>query len=313
MSCIFSIIIPFHNEKEKINLLIDSIENLSKESPNFEVIFVNNKSSDGTKDIIVSRKFMVEDALDVASSYYARNIGASCANGEYLVFIDADCILDPFILVEYFKYICSAKNPLNSVFAGLIKPAIDQEGNIYEKYAAKRKILNQQSAITGWAYRPFAQTANAMYSIDAFLKVGGFDASMTTGGDAEICWRFADQLNADFIFAESAVVLHQHRKDISGLMAQFHKYGVGRIQQLRVSERFSKEKKEQFELPIESAKKMMKLIEEAHLADEVIFEIIDFIRNCAYSTGVLNGVLNEIAKTRCEMPFSAMHDILNCD
>lgn len=296
MKPLFSIVIPFHNEGQKISYLAKSLKMLSLESPSYEVIFVDNKSTDDTVEILSQFGFGVESASAIASSYYARNVGASCARGQYLVFIDADCIVDPAILIEYAKCIESAARPEQTVFAGGIRAYKSKEGTLYERYASAKNILNQKSAITGWAYRNFAQTANAMFSLDAFLRVGGFDASMTSGGDAEISWRLADKLDVDFVFADAAFAYHQHRHDLDGLLTQFRKYGRGRIQQTLVSDKFVKEKKEDFGFPSAAAEKLLGKLEDLPLPENILFEVIDFVRDYAYSHGRMEEILNVAKK-----------------
>ena len=310
MKPLFTLIVPFHNEGRKIEALLDSLARIDTNSPSHEVVFVDNRSDDDGPQFVRQRGFHVEAAPDVASSYYARNIGASCARGDYLVFVDADCVVDRNLFLGYAAHIAKALRPACTVFAGEIRPFRQGDGNIYERYAARRRILNQKSAITGWSYRNFAQTANAMYSRDAFLSVGGFHASMTTGGDAEICWRFSDMLQADYCYAETAIVYHQHRTDLTSLAAQYRKYGAGRIQQVLASRRFAEEREESFVLPVERVSGLCERLEQAGFPDDAIFDLIDYFRESAYSHGRLEELVRQAAGLAHQPPLIALRKIL---
>ena len=99
----FSIIIPVHNAEKYLNDCIDSI--YSQEMTDFEVIFVVNGSNDESEDICLMARechsnirVIVTDAVGVSS---ARNIGLREAQGEYIIFVDADDCLLPGALAAF--------------------------------------------------------------------------------------------------------------------------------------------------------------------------------------------------------------------
>ncbi|MEB3213623.1 MAG: glycosyltransferase, partial [Leptolyngbyaceae bacterium] len=60
---------------------------------------------------------------------------------------------------------------------------------------------------------------------DAFRQVGLFRPYLTTGGDADICWRIQQETGWAIAFAESAVVQHRHRSTLAELRSQWQRYG----------------------------------------------------------------------------------------
>lgn len=86
-----SVIIPAHNSAGTISQALNSI--LKTTLDNFEVIVINNGSSDDT-DSIVHRYQQTDSRVIYAESEKgvsnARNKGIDCANGEWLLFVDAD-------------------------------------------------------------------------------------------------------------------------------------------------------------------------------------------------------------------------------
>ena len=95
-----SIIIPVHNSEDYLKECVDSVlHGLYEED---EVILVENGSSDSSWEICCGYK----DAhscvravhLETAGVSKARNFGISAAKGDWIIFLDADDILDPGLL-----------------------------------------------------------------------------------------------------------------------------------------------------------------------------------------------------------------------
>jgi len=90
-----SIVIPVYNAEDYILRCLDSIKNQSYK--NFEIILVNDRSSDNTLDVL-NRYKLINNDLDVkiftneknSGPSISRNLGIEMSTGEYLFFIDAD-------------------------------------------------------------------------------------------------------------------------------------------------------------------------------------------------------------------------------
>jgi glycosyltransferase involved in cell wall biosynthesis len=103
---LISVIIPVHNCEKTIGLAIDSIFHQTYE--NFEIVVVNDRSSDDTKKVVqrIARannkiklvevktddlnRFDVKLNRNINAGYSARNTGFKHAQGEYITFQDAD-------------------------------------------------------------------------------------------------------------------------------------------------------------------------------------------------------------------------------
>lgn len=229
------------------------------------------------------------------SSYYARNIGISAASGQYIIFIDADCILDKDIISGYKKNIKNIDAKI--IYAGNILPAVNK-GSLIENYSANRLVLNQKSAATGWAYKPFAQTANAMFLRKDLIKIHGFNECMTSGGDAEICWRLTNKFNHKVILCEEAIVYHQHRKTVEDFIAQFMKYGRGRFQQAQASDIFAKTKRpDDFTVFKDRSIKLVDDLVSAGCSEELIFTLLDSYIGFYFNMGFLDELITNFNKS----------------
>ncbi|MBI3413280.1 MAG: glycosyltransferase [Candidatus Aenigmarchaeota archaeon] len=88
-----SVVIPAHNEEKHIGLCLAALR-LNK--GNFEVIVVNDGSSDRTQEI-AKKSGIVKKLVNFGqghSASFARNAGSKKASGKYLAFIDADQIVE---------------------------------------------------------------------------------------------------------------------------------------------------------------------------------------------------------------------------
>lgn len=95
-----SIIIPAYNCERYIQQCLDSL--IQQEEQNLEIIVVNDGSEDGTADIL-NNYSKNEDRLKVLNvknggPSRARNIGLDNANGDWVLFVDADDWVDTDIL-----------------------------------------------------------------------------------------------------------------------------------------------------------------------------------------------------------------------
>lgn len=94
-----SIIIPAYNEEAYIGQLLDSIGRIDYPKNLFEVIVVNDGSTDGTVEIVKAHPnvHLVDLPVNVGR-YECRKKGAEAANFPNLLFIDAHSQADPKIL-----------------------------------------------------------------------------------------------------------------------------------------------------------------------------------------------------------------------
>lgn len=101
----FSIIIPVYNSEKFIKKCIDSI--LEQNYKNYEIIVVNDGSTDKSKEIV--KKYKINNLRLINQKNKglsgARNAGLKCALGKYVIFIDADDYVEKNLLIELSKYI----------------------------------------------------------------------------------------------------------------------------------------------------------------------------------------------------------------
>ena len=95
----FSIVIPIFNEDHYIRDLLESIFRIDYPADKFEVVVVNDASTDQTAKIV--REFPQVELIDLkvnVGRYAARKIGAEAAKHPYVLFIDSRAVADSNIL-----------------------------------------------------------------------------------------------------------------------------------------------------------------------------------------------------------------------
>lgn len=103
-----SIIVPVYNGEKYIKKCLDSLKSQTIE--NFEIIIVNDGSTDNSEKVILEYK---ESNLEINIVYVkkengglsdARNYGVTYATGKYISFIDADDYIDKDLYTNLEKY-----------------------------------------------------------------------------------------------------------------------------------------------------------------------------------------------------------------
>lgn len=206
-----SVIIPVYNGAAVIGPCLDAV--LQQELPRetYEVIVVDNGSTDGTVDVV--RRYPVRLATEgVRSSYAARNAGIRLARGAVLAFTDADCRPSHQWLSAAIEMLAHGAD----MVGGRIKQDLHDRGNPWEQYD-RLVFLNQRLYVTyGWA-----ATANLIVRRALFERVGPFRVG-ESGYDQEWCLRAVAQ-GARLRYSTHAMVRHLTRKRFSEMAARLRR------------------------------------------------------------------------------------------
>jgi len=93
-----SIVIPNHNNASTIGLCLDAA--CASDYPEFEVIVVDDCSSDNSTEIINRYPCRLLQLPEHGGASKTRNTGAKNSRGELLFFIDSDCLVQPDTLTK---------------------------------------------------------------------------------------------------------------------------------------------------------------------------------------------------------------------
>lgn len=171
-----SFIVPCFNEERNIGRLIESIETKVK-NINYELIIVDNGSTDKSIDIIKKSKarLIIDKTKNIGG---LRNIGVDSANGEYLVFLDADTSVTSTWNNEIIHVLEEMKN--SKIITGS-RCSISLTPGFIERYWFEPMVNESVSN--------YINSAHLVVKKDDFLDIGGFSKSLITAEDYEFCER----------------------------------------------------------------------------------------------------------------------------
>lgn len=87
-----SVVVPFYNSEKYIIRCIDGLLNQEYPADGYELIFIDNNSTDSSADIVKRYPRIKLITQDKRGSYAARNRGINEAAGEIIAFTDSDCV-----------------------------------------------------------------------------------------------------------------------------------------------------------------------------------------------------------------------------
>lgn len=210
----FSIVIPCHNEDRYVPNLLTALEKQTFPLAEFEVIIVDNGSTDDTAEVIwkfaentrLKLRMLHEYRLGVSN---ARNLGAHNSTGETLVFLDADNLVPPDFL-SHLNELMRTTGCIAGTFRSLPDTA-DLKG-----YA----VFWTLELIKCYLQRPFGKS---YVRKDIFNRVNGFDENIVLGENVDFLVRVKKQVRVN-----SGVFSHV-RKPVLCSLRRFAKIGYVRI------------------------------------------------------------------------------------
>jgi len=194
----FSIIIPTYNRAHVLRRAIDSV--LSQSYQDFEIVVVDDGSTDQTKQLIISM------ANDKIGYYYqtnggvskARNLGTWHAKGRYLIFLDSDDEMNSHYLSEVSEQVASSPS---IIFVG-VEIAIN--GQFLKAILPKLpygKLSDRGLYLAG----------SFVIERSLFLKIGGYDEALRYSENTELSLRLL-QLNTNRIFIDKILFRYNQAK-----------------------------------------------------------------------------------------------------
>jgi len=216
-----SIIVPVYNGQDTVRDCLESLLKQNYPQDRYEIIAVDNNSTDNTAAIIKSFSIQYLKETKQQGPSAARNTGTKAAKGEVFVFFDADQVAEKDYLV---KLLQGWPEPQYGAFSGLNK-TVSGKDNLVTQYWAEEWRLN----VNAKHHPALPQFSGGLVAIPnaIFQKIGGFDENMRTCEDTDLAWRLQKELGLKIKYNHDAISYHQERVDIRSLLRREFAFGAG--------------------------------------------------------------------------------------
>jgi glycosyltransferase involved in cell wall biosynthesis len=231
-----SFVIPALNAERTIRNTLQSIYAQKYPAAKFEVLVIDNGSTDRTREIASSVGAKILRCRKTGPAA-ARNYGAKRAMGRFIAFVDADVYLDPL-------WLKSLLVPLKSVPFGIALSRVVPVGertflnSFRQKLGEVRyhgtniSVFNEDGTVG-----PAVNTAACIYRKALFTKLGGFDENLLRAEDTELSNRLFLQGVSIYASASALAFVRYEYGPVRYLVRQFkignglqvlqkHKYGL---------------------------------------------------------------------------------------
>lgn len=224
---LLSIIIPVYNRPKEVDELLSSLA--QQEDKNFEVVIVEDGSVEKCDRVVDKYKTL----LPLKYFYKpntgpgtTRNFGVQKCSGDYLIFLDSDCI--------------APKNYMKEIKTELLNNHMDVFGGpdkAHDSFSTIQKAINyaMTSPITTGGIRGrkrgldkfIPRSFNMGVRREVFCTLGGF-SDMRFGEDIDFSYRIIHN-NYQSILLSDAWVYHKRRTNFKQFFKQVFNSGIARI------------------------------------------------------------------------------------
>jgi glycosyltransferase involved in cell wall biosynthesis len=226
----FSVVIPTYNEAKYISETLRALRNQTFKD--FEVIVKDGKSRDET--VRIAKKFTKKVvSIRDYSAGDARNQGAGCADGEILVFMDADTLLPPETLARFSELMGDES------VVGASCRKVPQSGSILDRLLYE--FVNISTFVSGLMGVGGAHGNCMVIKKTVFERVGGFNPNIIVAEEQELVRR-ASKFGRYVFLLDHCVVENPRRLLKWGRLKLYKAWFVGMFKSFKAGKKQAYEK-----------------------------------------------------------------------
>ncbi len=217
-----SVVICAFNAERTMDACLASLRTLRY--PNYEVIVVNDGSTDRTLEIAQRYPEVRIFSQENRGLSVARNVGMDNATGEITAYTDSDCVVDP----DWLTYL--AYKFVHGGFVAVGGPNLPPPEDSRTAACVAASPGGPAHVLVDDEVAEHIPGCNMAFLKTALQEIGGFDPiHRAAGDDVDVCWRFQNQGHA-IGFSPAAMVWHFRRNTISAYLKQQMGYGQAEAQ-----------------------------------------------------------------------------------
>lgn len=220
-----SIVVPTYNRVRFLPACLVSLCSQTYPSDRYEIILVDDGSTDGTAEAARAILHQWGGTFQVIQKpnggpASARNTGIWAAAGEFIAFIDADCVAERDWLAQLASALCQSNA------AGVGGPLVNVSPKAWVPYYLSASSFFRHRVRRGRV--DYLLTANAAFRRSALLQVRGFsERPGIWSEDADLSFRLT-QAGHKLLLADGGIVSHFGTPlSLRSLITNLYRYGYG--------------------------------------------------------------------------------------
>lgn len=218
---VVSVVVPARNAAETLPALFDALERQTLPAPEFEVLVVDDGSTDSTLTLARAAPRVRVVSANGAGVYAARNAGIAAARTNFLALTDADCLPDTDWLERGLERI---QNDDSRILAGHIEAPLGPRPGLVSLLDVSHYYDQERYAAEG-----HAAAGNLWVARRVIEAIGPFNESLQSGGDTEF-GRRATEAGYLIEYAPNVRVSHKPVRRARSLVRRSFRLGRGSVQ-----------------------------------------------------------------------------------
>jgi len=210
-----SVIIPAYNAEKTIEKTLNAVLSQKFSKNKFEVIVVDDESTDNTINIIKKFKKVKLITKKHGGPASSRNLGVKKSKGKIILFTDSDCVPKK-------NWIKEMIGPFDNKKVAAVAGTYETLNNDFfmARFAGYEIGLRHQN-MKKLDSIDFVGTYNCAFRKSIFLKYGGFNESFkqASGEDPELSFRIRES-EKKIVFQPKSIVYHNHPDSLTKYLKQ---------------------------------------------------------------------------------------------
>jgi GT2 family glycosyltransferase len=212
-----SVVVCVYNGERTLDTCLGSLEKLNY--PNYEVILVNDGSTDASREIAGKYPYIRLIDQENKGLSEARNVGIRAAEGEIIAFTDSDCTAD----ADWLTYLVARFQ--SSEFGAVGGPNLSPPDDSMTATCVAVSPGAPAHVLLDDEVAEHIPGCNMAFRREALAAIAGFDPIFRAAGDdVDLCWRLQNK-GYKIGFSPAAVVWHFRRNTVRDYLKQQRGYG----------------------------------------------------------------------------------------
>lgn len=224
-----SVVVPAYQAEATLGECLRGLAQQSIARERYEIVVVDDGSTDRTAAVAWKEPGVRVERRSNGGPAAARNQGWRAANGEWIAFIDADCVPSRGWLAALLDAVRRAERDGRPALGGAGKTVGLQSSSEAARFADLIGSLDAERYLAHPRW-PFAPSCNLLYRRAAIAACDGFDERFRTYEACDLHTRLRERDGGAFVYVPRAVVFHRHRPSWRAYWKQQLAYGFGYAQ-----------------------------------------------------------------------------------